>query len=525
MQTDRTERSASDALRVVIVGGGTAGWMCAAGLARLLDLAAYAVTLVESDEIGTVGVGEATLPHIKTFNDMLGINEAQFLGQTQGTIKLGIEFREWNQPGDRYIHPFGTFGEPWGGVDFQHHWARARLAGRDVAPLQAYSYAVAACRANAFEFPNQDDKSIRSTYAYAYHFDASLYAAFLRRWATARGVTRVEGMVAGIARDGASGHVQALTLKSGAVLEGDLFIDCTGFRSLLLGGQMDVAWQDWSKWLPCDRALAVPCATGGDGLTPYTRASADLGGWRWRIPLQHRTGNGYVFSSAFLGEDAARETLLSKLDGPALDEPRLLRFQAGRRACGWRGNVVAMGLASGFLEPLESTSIFLIQAAVIDLVNLMPTPGEGDRMDLRLVAEFNRLFEIQYDRIRDFLILHYRANSRFGQPLWDHVRTMPIPDSLAAKLELFERRAALPDYKYGLFSRDSWLSVLEGQGLVSRGYDRLAEGLSLDDVEARLRDLKARIDANVDTMTSHADFLARYAPGEATAQAPAPVSA
>ncbi len=373
--------------------------------------------------------------------------------------------------------------------------------------------------------PNQDDKSIRSTYAYAYHFDASLYAGFLRRWSTARGVRRVEGMVADIARDTASGQVRSLTLKSGATIAGDLFIDCTGFRSLLLGGQMDVAWQGWDHWLPCDRALAVPCRTGGDGLTPYTRASADLGGWRWRIPLQHRTGNGYVFSSAFLGEDQARETLLAKLDGQALDEPRLLRFKAGRRAAGWSGNVVAMGLASGFLEPLESTSIFLIQAAVIDLVNLMPTPGEGDRMDPRLVAEFNRLFEIQYDRVRDFLILHYRANSRFGEPLWDHVRTMEIPDSLAAKMELFERRAALPDYKYGLFSRDSWLSVLEGQGLMPRAHDRLADSLPLDELEARLADLKGRIDSNVATMTNHADFLARYAPGEGGAAVAAAVLA
>ena len=505
---------AGKALKVVIVGGGTAGWMCAAGMARLLDPAAYDVTLIESDEIGTVGVGEATLPHIKTYNDMLGINEAQFLRETQGTIKLGIEFRDWNHAGDRYIHPFGTFGEPWNGVDFQHHWTRAKLAGREVAPLQAYSYAVAACRANAFEFPNQDDKSIRSTYAYAYHFDASLYAAFLRRWATARGVKRIEGMVADIDRDGENSHVRSLTLKSGATIQGDLFIDCTGFRSLLLGGEMKVAWQDWTPWLPCDRALAVPCATGGDGLTPYTRATADTGGWRWRIPLQHRTGNGYVFSSRFIDEDQARDTLLAKLDGKALDEPRLLRFQAGRRMRGWSGNVVAMGLASGFLEPLESTSIFLIQAAVIDLINLMPTPGDGDRMDPRLIAEFNRLFENQYDRVRDFLILHYRANSRFGEPLWDHVRTMAIPDSLAAKMELFEARAWLPDYKYGLFSRDSWLSVLEGQGLAPRGYDRLAESLPLDDLETKLRDLKGRIDGNVATMTSHADFLARYAPGE-----------
>jgi len=506
MRTD-SDRAA---FKVVIVGGGTAGWMCAAGMARLLDPRDYAVTLVESDEIGTVGVGEATLPHIKTFNDMLGLDEVEFLRETQGTFKLGIEFRNWGKPGDLYHHPFGTFGEPWAGVDFQHHWARAKLAGLDPAPLQAYSYAVVAARANAFEFPNEDAKSIRSTYAYAYHFDAGLYAAFLRRWATARGVTRVEGMVQDIAQDGQTGEVTHLTLKSGQKIAGDLFIDCTGFRSLLLGGLMQAEWDDWTKWLPCDRAMAVPCGRAGD-FSPYTRSTAQEGGWIWRIPLQHRTGNGYVFSSAFMDEEKARDTLLAQLDAPAQMEPKVLRFAAGRRKAGWTRNVVAMGLASGFLEPLESTSIFLIQAAVVDLINLMPTKATG--MDPRLSAEFNRLFEIQYDRVRDFLILHYRLNQRVGQPLWDHVRTMPIPASLEEKLALFEGRAGLPDYKYGLFSRDSWLSVLEGQGLTPRAYDRLAEAMPLDVLGAKLADLKTRIDSNVAAMSSHADFIARYAPG------------
>ncbi|UAL10122.1 tryptophan halogenase family protein [Caulobacter segnis] len=498
------------AFRVVIVGGGTAGWMCAAGMSRLLDPRDYAITLVESDEIATVGVGEATLPHIKTFNDMLSVDEVQFLRETQGTFKLGIEFRNWGRAGDRYIHPFGTFGEPWAGVDFQHHWARARLHGLNPAPLQDYSYAVAAARANAFEFPNEDQKSIRSTYAYAYHFDAGLYAAYLRRWSTARGVTRIEGLVTDIAQDGERGDVTAITLKSGKRIDGDLFVDCSGFRSLLLGGLMKAEWEDWTKWLPCDRALAVPCARA-DAFSPYTRSTAQEGGWIWRIPLQHRTGNGYVFSSAFMDADRARETLLAQLDAPAQAEPKLLRFAAGRRKSGWTRNVVAMGLASGFLEPLESTSIFLIQAAVVDLINLMPTRRTG--MDPRLAAEFNRLFEIQYDRIRDFLILHYRLNQRVGQPLWDHVRTMEIPASLEEKLALFEGRAGLPDYKYGLFSRDSWLSVLEGQGLTPRAYDRLAEAVPLDVLGAKLADLKTRIDTNVAAMSSHADFIARYAPG------------
>lgn len=498
------------AFKVVIVGGGTAGWMCAAGMSRLLDSRDYAITLVESDEIATVGVGEATLPHIKTFNDMLGVDEVAFLRETQGTFKLGIEFRDWGKPGDLYHHPFGTFGEPWAGVDFQHHWARAKLAGLDPASLQAYSYAVTAARANAFEFPNEDQKSIRSTYAYAYHFDAGLYAAYLRRWSVARGVTRVEGMVTDIAQDGETGQVTAITLKSGQVVVGDLFVDCTGFRSLLLGGLMKAEWEDWAKWLPCDRALAAPCGRAGD-FSPYTRSTAQEGGWIWRIPLQHRTGNGYVFSSAFMDEERARDTLLAQLDAPAQMEPKLLRFAAGRRKDGWRKNVVAMGLASGFLEPLESTSIFLIQAAVVDLINLMPTKRTG--MDPRLAAEFNRLFEIQYDRVRDFLILHYRLNQRVGQPLWDHVRTMEIPASLEEKLALFEGRAGLPDYKYGLFSRDSWLSVLEGQGIAPRAYDRLAEAMPLDVLGAKLADLNTRIDTNVAAMSSHADFIARYAPG------------
>jgi tryptophan halogenase len=495
--------------RIVIVGGGSAGWMCAAALARVLHPARYAITLIESDEIGTVGVGEATLPHIKTFNDLLGIDEAQFMRHTRATFKLGIEFRNWGRAGDRYIHPFGTFGEPWGGVDFQHHWLRAQIAGRRVAPFQEYSYAIAACRRNAFELPDVERKSIRSTYAYAYHFDATLYADFLRRWAIRGGVRRIEGQVCDVALEGESGSIEALTLKSGARIEGELFVDCTGFRSLLLGTTLEVGWEDWSHWLPCDRALAVPCASGGD-LTPYTRSTAQPGGWIWRIPLQHRTGNGYVFASRFSDAEQARNTLLEQLDGAALAEPKLLRFSAGRRAQAWKRNCVALGLASGFLEPLESTSLFLIQAAVIDLLRLLPTPESGRRVDQRLIDEFNRLTDIQYARARDFLILHYYANRREGEPLWDHVRSMAVPDSLVHRLSLFESRGHVPFYKDGLFSRDSWLSVLFGQGLMPRAYDRLADCLTLDDLHARLRNLHTRIASNAAAMPSHADFIERH---------------
>ena len=499
----------SQPFRVVIVGGGTAGWMSAAGIRRQLRTEDYTVTLIESDEIGIVGVGEATLPHIKIFNDMLGIDEAQFMRETRATFKLGIQFCDWNRPGDSYIHPFGAFGEPWGGVEFQHHWLRAQQAGQLRFPLQDFSYSVVAARNNAFEFPNEDRKSIRSTYAFAYHFDAGLYAAYLRSWAIERGVRRIEGRVCDVSRNPTTGDLTELTLKSGERIAGDLFIDCSGFRSLLLGSIMGVAWRDWTHWLPCDRALAVPCKRVG-ALTPYTRATARRGGWTWRIPLQHRTGNGYVFSSRFINDGEAQDTLLAGLDGAAHGEPRLLRFSPGRRDRAWHGNCVAIGLASGFLEPLESTSIYLIQAAVTDLINLMPRPGSTGT-DPRLVDEFNRLNEMQYERIRDFLVLHYTANGRVGEPLWDYVRSMPLPDSLVHKLELFRSRAALPNHQYGLFARDSWLSVFVGQGIVPTGYDRLADAFTLATLEERLAEFRNRIQTNVDAMSSHGAFIADYA--------------
>jgi len=498
---------ANGAYRIVILGGGTAGWMAAAGLVRLLPAADYDITLIESDAIGTVGVGEATLPHIKAFNDMLGLDEAAFMRATMASFKLGIEFVGWGRAGERYIHPFGTFGERWAGADFQHHWTRARLAGSDRRSLQDYSFAVAACRAGGFEHPGEDPKSIRSTFSYAYHFDAGLYAQYLREWATARGVRRLEGKVIDVARDTESGDVACVTLESGAAIAGDLFVDCSGFRSLLLGGTLGVAWHDWSEWLPCDRALALPSA-GTAPLLPYTRATAQRGGWMWRIPLQHRTGNGHVFASAFCSEDEACATLLAGIDGEAQGEPRLLRFQAGRRARGWAGNVAAIGLSSGFLEPLESTSIFLIQAAVTDLAALMPRRGE--RVDARLRDEFNRLFELHYDRTRDFLVLHYAANARQGEPLWDHVRHMALPDSLLHKIELFRESAIAPDYALGLFSRDSWLAVLEGQGVVPHANNALAERLPLSKLQRRLDDLADRIAVNAADMTPHAEFIASY---------------
>jgi len=508
--------------RVVIVGGGTAGWMSAAAIRRQLDPKDYSVTLIESDEIGTVGVGEATLPHIKIFNDMLGIDEAHFMRETRATFKLGIQFRDWDQPGDCYIHPFGAFGEPWGGVEFQHHWLKAQREGRSKFPLEDYSYSVVAARNNAFEFPNEDSKSIRSTYSYAYHFDAGLYAAYLRSWAVQRGVRRIEGQVCDVSRHPTTGDVVDLTLKSGEHVAGDLFIDCSGFRSLLLGKVMGVAWQDWTHWLPCNRALAVPCQRVG-ALTPYTRSTARSAGWIWRIPLQHRTGNGYIYSGQFIDDGEACDTLLAGLDGAAQGEPRLLRFSPGRREQAWRGNCVAIGLASGFLEPLESTSIYLIQAAVTDLIALMPRPRSAG-VDPRLVNEFNRLNDMQYERIRDFLILHYTANRRVGEPLWDYARSMPLPDSLVHKLQLFRSRAALPSHQYGLFARDSWLAVFVGQGIAATGYDRLADAFPLSTLDERLSEFRTRIQTNVDAMPSHDAFIANYAPAMEITNAEAAVA-
>src|ERR1700680_26385 len=493
---------------VVIVGGGRAGWMSAAAIRRRLETKDYAVTLIESDEIGTVGVGEATLPHIKIFNDMLGIDEAQFMRETRATFKLGIQFRDWDRPGHCYIHPFGAFGEPWGGVEFQHHWLKGQQAGHQQYSLQDYSDSVVAARNNAFEFPNEDRKSIRSTYSYAYHFDAGLYAAYLRSWAIERGVRRIEGQVCDVSRNPTTGDLVDLTLKSGERIAGDLFIDCSGFRSLLLGGILGVAWQDWTHWLPCDRALAVPCKRVG-ALTPYTRATARPAGWTWRIPLQHRTGNGYVFSSQFIKDGEAQAHPFAGVEGAAQGEPRLLRFSPGRRERAWSGNCVAIGLASGFLEPLEFTSIYLVQAAVTDLVSLMPRLGSTG-IDPRLVDEFNRLNDMKYERIRDFLVLHYTANRRVGEPLWDYVRSMPLPESLVHQLQLFRARATLPNHRYGVFARDSWLSVLVGQGITPAGYDRLADAFALPTVVDRMTELRSRIQTNVDAMSSHSAFISDY---------------
>jgi tryptophan 7-halogenase len=494
----------SGPMQVVVLGGGTAGWMTAAALSALVPRSRCELRLVESDAIGTIGVGEATLPHIRAFNDAIGLIEADMMRRTKATFKLGIEFSGWGFPDSSYIHPFGTFGQPMGGIPFHHYWHRTNRAGR-AAPLESYSFAISAARAGRFDFPETHPGSIRSTYDYAYHFDAGLYAEFLRDFAEGRGVVRTEGRFVEILRGAETGLVTGVRMESGEVISGDLFIDCTGFRSALAGEALGVGWEDWSHWLPCDRAWAVQ-SERMEKLVPYTRSIVRDAGWQWQIPLQHRTGNGLIYSSAFVDDDTARETLLTGLPNAALAEPRQLRFSPGRRTESWAGNCVAVGLSSGFLEPLESTSIYLIQAAAMNLVALFPRRGS----EPVLAAEFNRRMDVEYDRIRDFLILHYHANRR-DEPMWRHCREMAVPDSLTETIEAFRHRGAVPDYGEGLFSPPSWISLLFGQGLAPAAVHPLAEGIAEAELDRRLEAIRASVASGVDELGEHDAFVTDYA--------------
>lgn len=489
-------------IRIVVVGGGTAGWMTAAALATLAP-GACTVELVESAEIGIVGVGEATLPHLRAFVTRLGIDEAAFMTATHATFKLGIEFRDFGAIGDRYIHPFGTYGRPLAGVGFHHYWLRRAAAGA-MPPIGAFSTGVAAAAAQRFVRPGGDADDLANAYGYAYQFDATLFAPFLRAHAEARSARRTEGRVVEVERDAESGDVRAILLADGSRIEGDLFVDCSGFRALLIGEAMGEAWEDWSHWLPCDRAVAVPSVSPPGGIDPFTRATAMPAGWRWRIPLTHRVGNGYVYASGHVSDDGATAALLAGLDGSALAEPRVLRFRAGRRRRSWVGNVLSVGLASGFLEPLESTSLYLAQMAITQLIEHFPgrhvTDADRDG--------FNALVDAEYDRIRDFLILHYHATTRADSPFWDHVRTMAIPDSLAEKMALWRRTAQVQHYRHGLFLEPSWIAVYLGQGVVPDGWDPRADLPEAAALDRALMALHARIAATVAAMPDHAAVLA-----------------
>jgi len=487
--------------RIVIVGGGTAGWMAAAALAKVLGPEYADITLIESEAIGTVGVGEATIPQLRTFNALLGLDEDDFVRRTQGTFKLGIEFCDWGRLGDRYFHPFGPFGVDMEGVSFHAYWLRLNQLG-DARPITDYSLQAMAAARGKFMRPIDAGRSPLSKIAYAFHFDAGLYAAWLREFAEARGVTRLEGRIVDVSLREEDGFVRSVTISDGRIVEGDLFLDCSGFQGLLIEGALQTGYDDWSHWLPADRAIAVPCARVADPV-PYTRATARPGGWQWRIPLQHRTGNGYVYSSRFIDDEAATADLLGQLDGAPMADPRMLRFTTGRRRKAWNRNVVALGLASGFIEPLESTSIHMVQSGIANLLAMFPTlafePAE--------VARYNRVIAYEAERIRDFIVLHYNATQRDDSELWRYCRDMSLPDSLQEKYEIFASRGRIFRENEELFNDTSWFAVMTGQNIRPNGFDPVAAVLSVDETRLRLQQTADAIRNSADYMPSHGDFI------------------
>jgi tryptophan halogenase len=489
--------------RVAILGGGSAGWMAAAALANNLR-GGCEIHLVESEEIGIVGVGEATIPPIRMFNQSLGIDENDFVRATQGTFKLGIEFVDWAKLGHRYFHPFGTFGAEFDSVPLHHYWLRARAKG-DRTPLDDYSMAWAAAVRGRFDRPIPDRRLIQSTYEYAYHFDAALYGRYLRRYSEARGVRRHEGKVAEVLLRPEDGFIERLRLEDGREIEADLFIDCSGFRGLMIEEALGTGYEDWTHWLPCDRAVAVPCALGG-ALTPYTRSTAREAGWQWRIPLQHRIGNGYVYSSRHISDDEAAATLLANLDGEPLAEPRLLRFTTGRRKLFWSRNCVTLGLASGFMEPLESTSLHLVQSGITRLLALWPD-RDFDPLALR---EYNRITEDEYERIRDFLILHYKLTSRDDSELWRYCSAMEVPEPLQYKIDHFRAHGRLVATGPELFQNPSWLAVHIGQLNWPERYDPLVDERSHVDADGMLAGIRRVAAEAAEAMPRHADYIARH---------------
>ncbi len=489
--------------KVVIVGGGTAGWIAAAALSKLLppDLS---ITLIESDAIGTVGVGEATIPQIRRLNGILGFDEDDFVRHTSATFKLGIEFNNWGQIGDSYLHTFGDAGINLGGVLFHQYWLRYRAEG-GTESLWDFSLHHKAAYAHKFGRLDRVGNTSMTGLAYAFHFDAGRYAVYLRKAAEAGGVRRVEGKVIDTHLDPDSGHIRTVELESGTEIGGDLFIDCSGFRGLLIGDALGVAYQDWSMWLPCNRALAVGSEPASD-LLPYTKATAQSAGWQWRIPLQHRTGNGHVYCADFMSDEEARKTLLDTLDTAPLTEPKKLRFTTGRRDKFWHKNCVALGLASGFLEPLESTSIHLIQSNVSKLIELFPS-GSFDESHTR---EYNRQVTHEYELIRDFLILHYHQTARDDSEFWTYCANMKVPDSLTEKLALFEATGLLYKDAEDLFRESSWVQVMLGQGLVPKAYYARANRLSSEQLKAFMGDVQTIIGKATDPLPQHDAFIEAY---------------
>ncbi len=489
---------------IVIVGGGTAGWMSAAALAKVLE-GKCNIRLVESDEIGIIGVGEATIPHIGEFNRALEIDEDEFLRATQGTFKLGIEFVNWGAIGDRYIHGFGFVGQATQALPFHHFWLRLARLGK-ASPLEAYSINTVAAQQAKFMRARKDMAgSPVADIAHAYHFDAGLYARFLRGYSEKRGVVRTEGKIAQVIQRDPDGFIEAVVLESGERINGDFFIDCSGMRGLLIEQTLKAGFDDWSHWLPVNRALAVPCESSGP-LLPMTRSTAHRAGWQWRIPLQHRTGNGHIYCSSFMEQDEATDILLKHIDGKPLADPRPLTFTTGRRKTFWDRNCVAVGLSSGFLEPLESTSIHLINTAISRVISFFPHAG----FDAADIAEYNTQTHWEYERIRDFLVLHYKATERDDSEFWNYCRTMPVPDSLQHKMDLFLSNGRIQRDGLELFAEPSWLQVMIGQRMRPKAHHPFTYLRPEAEVAAYVGHVEQVIAKCVKVMPSHADFIAKH---------------
>jgi tryptophan halogenase len=508
-------------MHVCILGGGTAGWMTAAALSKKFDRQSVKVTLIESDSIGTVGVGEATLPNIRFFNETLGINEAEFMRHTQATFKLGIEFVDWGNLGQRYIHPFGDFGESLHNIDFYQYWLKLKQTS-PVGKLSDFAFGIVAAQQNKFCFPHEGKTKLQQSFGYAYQFDSGLYANFLSKFSQSRGVKRIEGTVVDTQLYADSGNVKAIQLKSGQQIEADFFVDCSGFKGVLIEQALESGYQDWSQWLPVNRAIAVPSENTGE-LSPYTRATAKESGWVWRIPLQHRTGNGHVYWNEFTSDEQAADTLLKSLDAPTLAEPKQLFFKTGRRNHFWKKNVVAIGLSAGFLEPLESTSIHLIQESITNLIELFPhtdtkinTNSTVNTFSNTLVInendveEYNSLMSLQYERVRDFLLLHYVATQRSDSEMWRYFKAMTLPDSLQEKIDAWTRRAYIQRYEFGAFLPPSWLAVLLGQNLLPEHFDPRVAKSSNDEIQKYATVMRNDLAQAVKHCKSHSDFLKAY---------------
>lgn len=492
--------------RILIVGGGSSGWMTAALLARLFQ-GMYEVTLVESEDIGTIGVGEATIPAIKKYIELLGLDENEFMARTQASFKLGIQFENWLRKGSSYIHGFGVIGQEWEWLRCHQYWLKAHALGR-AEDFAAYSINTAAALENKFvRAQAQMGDSPLSQIAHAFHMDASLFARFLSGYAQDRGVRRQEGKVVDVTLRGEDGFIQSVTLADGQVLEADLFIDCSGFRGLLIEGALKTGFEDWTHWLPCDSALAMPCVRS-ENFTPYTRSTAHDAGWQWRIPLQHRTGNGHVYCKEFISDDEAAAVLRANLDVEGLADPLQVRFRAGKRRQLWNRNCVAVGLAGGFLEPLESTSLHLVQSGLIRLIRLFPDLS----FDPANIAEFNRQSDFEYERIRDFIILHYKATERDDTPFWNYCRNMSVPDSLQHKIDVWMANGRIFREDEELFAEESWIQVFIGQGMIPRGYDPQVNLKSDTQLIQYLSNIAGVIGKCVKIMPTHAEYVAKTCP-------------